>query len=89
MYILNLVLGCWLTETNENKKPSNSYLSKTPRNINKDNKSLQTLVKFWNSHGAQVWDCIHYPCIPEHFEVYKNLPDTWRSHDKTEVSSDG
>jgi hypothetical protein len=77
MYILNLVLGCWLREYNSDKKPCNSYLSKTKRNIHEYNKSLETLVAFWNSKGMQIWDDIHYPCIPEHFEVYKKLPTDW------------
>jgi hypothetical protein len=77
MYILNLVLGCWLREYNCDKKPCNSYLSKTPANKNEDNKSLETLVAYWNSRGTQTWDDIHYPCIAEHFEVYKKLPTDW------------
>ena len=76
MYILNLVLGCWLTEYDEGVKPSNSYLSKTPANKNENNISLEKLVKFWNG-CPDHWKCIHYPCRPEHFEVYKKLPPDW------------
>ncbi len=72
MYILNLVLGCWLTENDASIEPCNTYL--TAGHI----QSLKGLSDYWNARNKQTWAYIHYPCRPEHFEAYEKLPPDWK-----------
>jgi hypothetical protein len=82
MYILNLVLGCWVTEDNGNPNPG-KFLDPIANPQAVDN--LKDLVTRWNE-VPNKWDDIHYPCIAEHFECFEKLPDNWRLYDKAEVS---
>jgi hypothetical protein len=80
-YILNLVLGCWVNDDEDENIPG-VFLSRR----NKDIKNLHNLVKHWNN-SPNKWNDIHYPAIVGHFEVYDKLPANWRSYDKAEVSN--
>jgi hypothetical protein len=82
MYILNLVLGCWVIGDNGDPNPG-EFLDPTVDPQASDN--LKDLVASWNK-APNKWEDVHYPAIPEHFEVYEKLPDNWRSYDKAEVS---
>lgn len=61
-HILNLVLGCQLTVNGFTK----------PHVFN--NPSLESLIGFWNS-SPNKWECVHYPCILEHFELQEVIGD--------------
>lgn len=69
MYILNLVLGCWLSER-EGEPPSNNYL------IPDRTTTMEGLVEHWNRH-PNTWSAIHYPARIEHFEAYEKLSTDW------------
>jgi hypothetical protein len=87
-YILNLTLGCWITlDGNIDSAPHwfSSIESK---------KDLTKLINVWNS-ARNVWpEVIHYPALPEHFEVYsdaayeKVTATIGGNRDKTKVSKD-
>ena len=80
-YILNFVLGCWLHDG------CGGYLEPPYCfKLTGNEYSLKNQVKHWNKH-PNVWECIHYPCKPEHFELYDELPKTIGGcNDKTKVS---
>jgi hypothetical protein len=81
-YVFNIVLACWVKgDFSEGDEPG-EFL----RSGSDDFKTLEAMVQSWNKAGYQRWDDVHWPCIPEHFDVYENLPDNWRSYDKAEVS---
>jgi hypothetical protein len=82
MYILNLVLGCWVTDDNGDPNPCGEFLDPKLEN---SFETLEELVKRWNQDPNQ-WEDVHYPAIPEQFECFEKLPDNWRSYDKAEVS---
>ena len=71
-YILNLVLGCWIT-CDDNKTINSGFLRQ-----NAAYNSLNDLVMHWNDHPNN-WVDIHYPCREEHFQIYLVLPDDVKS----------
>jgi hypothetical protein len=75
-YILNLVLGCWVSSLSGEISQFSNVLSKD---------ALKNYTNGWNNYPNR-WEIIHYPCKPEHFEVYEKLPENWRTYDKTEIS---
>lgn len=64
MYILNLVLGCWLDNSGSNGAPSSEYCV---------DHTLSQTIDYWNT-WPNAWPGIHYPARVEHFEVYEYLP---------------
>ena len=82
MYILNLVLGCWLCDDYDYDTPSGEFLTGESEN---GFKTIEALVDHWNN-CLDEWEDLHQPCIVEHFEVYEELPDNWRLYDKTKIS---
>ena len=82
-YILNLVLGCWLSgDDKDNDNTPGIFLN--PEDLSQY-QQLSELVEHWNSFKEQSWEDIHYPCRIEHFEVYNTLPTNWRICDETEI----
>ena len=70
-YILNLALGCWLHNgRGDHLEPPHCF------KLAGNEYSLETQVERWNNY-PNVWECVHYPCKPEHFEVYDELPEDY------------
>lgn len=68
-YILNLTLGCYITD--DNNEPDGEFL--TNKHVLN---TLEDLVDHWNKRHSDSWVDIHHPCRVEHFEVYETLPET-------------
>lgn len=74
-YVLNLVIGCWLTNNNNSTKPydfAHIY----------SNNDIQNQIKHWTYLIEDDRNSFHLilhdnPRV-EHFEVYQDLPKDWK-----------
>jgi hypothetical protein len=74
MYLLNLVLGCWVADDYDYGVPGQFLTGKEEHGF----KTIEDLIKHWNN-CAEDWEDIHRPCIVEHFELYETLPENWKT----------
>lgn len=73
MYILNLTLGCWVTDDDSGDAPGKFLMGDEDTYL-----SLEELITHWNNTSlSNKWDDIHCPCRIEHFELYDELPEDW------------
>lgn len=74
-YLLNLVLGVYLTSAYVIAKPFDEDAPPELWSFNKSDLDLDKLVRYWNKKHTPDYKDIHFPCLKAHFEIVDKLPE--------------